>query len=167
MGEKQGKPVASANEKTIELAYEECVGVQEALYEREKSLDGKVLAVFGIGSLATSIGPTLSGSTSSPGAAAAWIGMVLAWMLAAAFAVAAFRARGWRMGPEPKVLLHPTWTRKSPKAYMYFRIHYFGELFDDNLEQCNRKAAFLNLALLCVAVEVVLLAVALILPRVT
>ena len=149
---------------TMELAYQEA---RQAALDAEKwadALDAKVATVFSVAAGIVTLVPAFQGSW-SPIQAVLWAIAAVCFLVVAHHCRRAYAPRRFRFGPNPSTLQTPEWLALPRSRYCYRMLEWLGKTFERNREIVEAKAEALSSAMLWIALEVVALSLALILPR--
>jgi hypothetical protein len=146
---------AARNPETLRLAFDESAKMQVVYGDLAKSLETKLVAVFGVACALVALAPALRWGASLSGVSSgAWAVSLVAWTLAVAMCYIGYEPQDFRVDPNPGKLKTAEWLRLEPDQYRYYRLRDMGHTHNRNLDHVSRKAKYLGRAMVWTAIEV-------------
>jgi hypothetical protein len=151
------------NQETLALAYEASRGTREAMAAWADALDTKLFGVFAVGGIILTLAPTLQAPSKERVVVACWFAAALLWLFALILGYQGYAPTILRAGPNPQTFLEPVWMKKSPRDFHLAQLVALADSFRHNHATLKRKAEALGSALAVTAVEILILAAAIVL----
>jgi hypothetical protein len=147
--------------ETVRLAYDEATKLPALFEDMAKSMDAKIITIFGVGAVVLGFAPVFREARPTGFALIPWAVAVTAFLFAGVLCHEAYSPRDMRVDPNPRRLAVSAWLDVSPERFRFYRLQDMGKTFDQNRDVLNDRAVALTCAMWCVTAEVVALAVAL------
>jgi hypothetical protein len=90
---------------TTKLAYEESIKLQAVYTDWIKAVEGKIVTVFTVSSAAITVSASLRASNPLRWSMAVWAGALVAYIIAIAFCLRAYKVRRYRLDLNPQSML--------------------------------------------------------------
>ena len=154
---------AGFEDETVTLAYEATKELPQLFSNWADAIDNKIVANFTVASALVTLVPTFQ-EVERTIPVVVCLGLAIGfWAVSVLACYRAYRPMRFRIEPNPRALMGPSWLTKKPMHFRYSRMHWLGETYEHNSAKIEFKAEWLGYAMLLTAGEVFWLALAILL----